>query len=90
MFFSEIGALQGLIVPDPSKPLTRDSLVDQYKDQAIRACRAKGWDETSWRALAEIWAHTDLDIIDDVCSANPGKSDREVLAILGVRVSDVP
>lgn len=78
-FVSEVGEMQGGVVPDPEKPLTFESLVEQYKDQAIRACRTKGWDERMWRSLAEVWADVDMDIFRTILTSRPGVTSKQIL-----------
>lgn len=63
---SRYGAMQGLVLPSPELPLTYDSLVEQYGDQAKYASMAFGLDEANWRSLAEMWAGIDLDIFRDI------------------------
>jgi hypothetical protein len=67
--FSRYGAMQGTVTPSPDLPLTFDSLVEQYGDQAKYASRAFGLDESKWKALAEIWAGTDIDIFRDLAAS---------------------
>ena len=64
--FYRYGMMQGLVTPSPDLPLTFESLVEQYGDQAKYASRVFGMDEGNWRALAEIWASTDMDIFQIV------------------------
>jgi hypothetical protein len=59
--FLEIGALQEGVVPDVTKPITYESLVEQYEAQARKACRSQEQPEDNWRAYAEIWAGTDME-----------------------------
>jgi hypothetical protein len=61
-FVSRYGAMQGLVVPSPDLPLTYESLVEQYEDQARYVSRIFGMDEGNWRMLAELWAGIDIDI----------------------------
>lgn len=78
-FVREVREMQGGVLPDPDKPVTFESLVEQYKDQAVRACRERGWDERLWRNLAEIWADVDMEIFKAILEARPGVTAREVL-----------
>ena len=64
--FSRYGAMQGLVIPSADLPMTYDSLVEQYGDQARYASKVFGLDEASWRMLAELWAGTDIDIFRDI------------------------
>lgn len=66
--FSRYGMMQGLVFPSPDLPLTYESLVEQYVDQAKYASRVFGMDEGNWKMLAEIWAGTDMDIFRDVAA----------------------
>lgn len=77
--FAEIGALQEGVVPDITKPLTMDSLVEQYEAQARKACRMRGEPEDHWRIYAEIWAGMDLEIIRDVLAIQHDRPQEEVL-----------
>lgn len=65
---SRYGAMQGLVTPSADLPLTFDSLVEQYGDQAKYASRVFGLGEENWRTLAEIWAGIDIDIFRDIAS----------------------
>lgn len=76
-FISRYGAMQGLVTPSADLPLTFDSLVEQYEDQARYASRVFGLDEGNWRTLAEMWAGTDIDIFRTVASS--GVDVREIL-----------
>jgi hypothetical protein len=55
--------------PSPDLPLTFDSLVEQYGDQARYASRVFGLNESQWHMLAEIWAGTDIDIFSDLAAS---------------------
>ena len=77
--FAEIGALQEGVVPDLSKPVTYDSLVEQYEAQARKACQTREQPESNWRMYAEIWAGMDMEIIRDVLAVNQGRPQEEVL-----------
>ena len=61
---SRYGAMQGPILPSPDLPLTFDSLVEQYGDQAKYAVKTFGLEDSSM--LAELWASTDMDIFRDL------------------------
>lgn len=74
---SRYGAMQGLVTPSADLPLTFDSLVEQYGDQAKYASRVFGLDEGNWRALAEMWAGTDMDIFRTIASS--GVDVRDIL-----------
>ena len=60
--FSRYGAMLGGVAPSPDLPLTYESLVEQYEEQAKYASRVFGLEEVHWRALAEMWAGTDISI----------------------------
>jgi hypothetical protein len=64
--FSRYGAMQGLVIPSADLPVTLESLVEQYGDQARYASKVFGLDETQWRSLAEMWAVTDIEIFRDI------------------------
>ena len=67
--FSRYGAMQGLVVPSPDLPVTYDSLVEQYGDQARYAVKAFGLEESCCSMLAEMWAGMDIDIFRDIAAS---------------------
>ena len=68
-FISRYGAMQGLVTPSPDLPLTFESLVEQYGDQAKYALKTFGLDGDNWRMLAELWAGMDIDIFRDIAAS---------------------
>jgi len=76
---SGIGRLQGDLVPDLSKPLTVESLVEQYEARAREVHTKLGWFTDCWRGLAELWAVADLEIIRMVLEQQPYRPKDEVL-----------
>lgn len=67
--FSRYGAMQGLVVPSPDLPVTYDSLVEQYGDQARYAVKTFGLEESFCSMLAEMWAGMDIDIFRDIAAS---------------------
>jgi hypothetical protein len=77
--FMEMGALQGALVPDPDKPLTYESLVEQYLSRAKEVCVQKGWPEWKALALSEFWAQTDWEIFVLIMTQHPELTPKELL-----------
>ena len=67
--FSRYGAMQGLVTPSADLPVTYDSLVEQYGDQARYAVKAFGLEESCCHMLAEMWAGMDIDIFRDIAAS---------------------
>jgi hypothetical protein len=80
--FMELALMGAEAIPDPEKPITYESFIEQYKDSAINAMKEKGWDETNWKVLAEIWAEEDIENLRIVMTQNPGKSTKELLVAM--------
>jgi hypothetical protein len=76
-----LGKLQGTLVPDLNKPLTVESLVEQYEARAREVHRKLGWYEESWQGLAELWAVVDLEIMR-MTLAIPQNKGRPELGVL--------
>lgn len=74
-----IGQLQGDLVPDLDKPLTVESLVQQYEARAREVHTKLGWFNDHWQGLAELWAVADLEIIRMTLEMHPGEPKDVVL-----------
>lgn len=75
----DVGELQGLLLPDPDKPVTYDSLIEQYTPRAREACVEKGWPEEQATMLASIWADMDMEILQTMLIQSPEKTVKELL-----------
>jgi hypothetical protein len=74
-----IGQLQGDLVPDLDKPLTVESLVQQYEARAKEVHTKLGWFSDHWQGLAELWAVADLEIIRMTLAMHPNEPQDIVL-----------
>jgi hypothetical protein len=81
-FGPTIAELQGDARPSLLRPFNMTSLVEQYESQAKIAHANMGWNAQYWKSLAELWASTDIVIVELYAQDHPGQTLMQMLGAI--------